>query len=203
MTREKGMVKINNVMNSIRPMPLPQLLIATHKLDDSAFAKHVILLHQHDDYGSEGVVINQPLEAEVGAVFEQLNIESNLNAIKQQKLYLGGPVERDQGLILSLEALQPQKDSAQSPEKSIAIDSKQKVLEDIANGKGPKNFLIALGHTVWEGGQLEEELAKGFWIQRPVSSQLLFETPVKDRWLLASQQIGLDMGRMTHFVGHD
>jgi len=188
------MLQLKPINSSMAAMSLPQLLVATCKMDSQTFKEGVVLLYKHDESGSQGLVINQPLEANLGTIFEQLNIESDVPSIADKTIFLGGPLKRSQGLILSLESDQNRND--------IAINGKQQSLIDIAKGKGPKDFLVALGYAAWEPGQLADELAQGLWIQRAVDPALLFKTPAKDRWTAASSQIGFDMRRMTHFAGH-
>ena len=119
----------------------PQLLIATNQLNESAFEKRVILLHEHTINGSKGLVINQPLETDLGKVLEKLNITSHLPKVNNKTIYLGGPVERGRGAILSFE-----KDDHLL---EVNVKSQQSYLEEIAIGEGPEDFLIALGHTAW------------------------------------------------------
>jgi putative transcriptional regulator len=191
---EKSMLQLELISNPIISMSMPQLLVATCKMDSQAFKEGVVLLYKHDVSGSQGLMINQPLEANLGTILDQLNIQSDLPGIVDKTIFLGGPLDRSQGLILSMDY--------QYDKNKIAINTKQQCLEDIAKGKGPKDFLIALGHAAWEPGQLEEEITDGYWIQRSVDPALIFETPAKDRWVAASSQIGFDMRRMTHFTGH-
>lgn len=188
------MIQIQSPQTMIGNLKEPQLLIATYKMDDASFKKRVVLLFKHDHKGSQGLVINQPLEANLGSILEQLDIKTSLPTVLNKTIYLGGPLERGQGLILSFDT--------RAKNEQIAINGKQQCLEDIAKGKGPKEYLIALGHTAWYPGQLEEEIAEGLWLQCPIDRSLLFDIPAEDRWLVASTQMGVDMRTMTHFVGH-
>ena len=166
-------------------MILPQLLIATCKMDQGPFKEGVVLLFKHDEKGGQGLMINRPLETNLGTILKQLNIKSHLSDVVDRTIFLGGPLDRGQGLILCLDSFSGE---------NLAVEGQRACLEDIAKGRGPKDFLIALGHAAW--------IKDGYWIQRSVDTSLLFKTPVKDRWKTASQQLGFDMRTMTHFAGH-
>jgi putative transcriptional regulator len=187
------MIQLESLSSPVVAMRVPQLLIATCKMDDSAFKKGVVLLYKHDASGSQGLVINQPLDANLGTVLEQLEIKTSLPTVLNKTLFLGGPVERSQGMILSMSA---------DTDHNIDINGRQKGLEEIAKGCGPKDYLVALGYAAWEPDQLQEEINEGYWVQRPVDRSLLFDIPVQDRWMVASSQMGFDMRTMTNFAGH-
>ena len=42
-------------------------------------------------------------------------------------------------------------------------------------------------------GQLEQEILDNVWLTIPASSEIIFNTPVEDRWLAASKSIGIDI----------
>ena len=50
--------------------------------------------------------------------------------------------------------------SMKSITPEIKICTSKTILEDIAIGKGPDNYLIALGCAGWDAGQLEQEIKK-------------------------------------------
>ncbi len=52
------------------------LLVALPSLTDSAFARSVALICQHDDNGAMGVVVNQPSEYTLGEVLSQMEIDT-------------------------------------------------------------------------------------------------------------------------------
>jgi putative transcriptional regulator len=188
------MIQLESIQKSITTMKIPQLLIATCTMDQHSFKEAVILLYQHNHLGSRGLIINRPSDSNLGNIFKQLNIKTNLLNLKDTMIFLGGPVDRNQGLIVCLDSVD---------QNNLAFDSQHQCLEEIAKGTGPKNFLIALGHTAWAPGQLEDEIDQALWIQRPVDLTLLFDMPIKDRWRAAINQLGFDMRTMTHFPGHD
>jgi len=80
-----------------------RLLVATPQLRDPRFARTVVLLLDHDESGTVGVVLNQPLDLAVSAEFPSWGECSALAA--PEVFFSGGPVEIDGALVLA--ALRP------------------------------------------------------------------------------------------------
>ncbi|MDZ4151645.1 YqgE/AlgH family protein, partial [Methylicorpusculum sp.] len=66
----------------------------------------------------------------------------------------------------------------------------------------PEHYLIALGYAGWGEGQLEKEFLDNAWLNTPFSSQILFDTPVSQRWSAAADQIGININKLTTPAGH-
>src|SRR3954471_18198704 len=80
-------------------LPAPgRLLVATPARVDPNFARSVVLLLDHDDEGSLGVVLNRPTAVEVGSVLPDW--ASTVDA--SEVLFEGGPVSPDAALALAL-----------------------------------------------------------------------------------------------------
>ena len=80
-------------------LPAPgRLLVATPALTDPHFARAVVLLLDHDEDGSLGVVLNRPTAVEVGSVLP----DWSSSADPPEVLFEGGPVSPDAALALAL-----------------------------------------------------------------------------------------------------
>ena len=75
-------------------------------------------------------------------------------------------------------------------------------MQAIANGRGPKQYLIALGYAGWGKGQLEKEIIENSWLNTPSGEAILFHTPIEQRWNAAASQLGIDINRLTTAAGH-
>ena len=79
----------------------------------------------------------------------------------QRTLLLGGPVNPDAVFVLHSE---PEKWSKSiKVNEDIGLTTSSEVLEAIAGDKGPGDYLIALGYSGWNQGQLEDELAENLY----------------------------------------
>ena len=176
------------------------LLIAMPSLRSEFFTKSVVYIYEHSEAeGTIGFIINQPLSATLGNVLEHLKIKIDHGDIYDAPVYSGGPVGPDQGFVLH--------DSAHLPASSeendkIIVTTTRDILKQIADNKGPKNFIVTLGYSGWEPGQIEEEIAQNDWLVAPMNAAILFQTPISQRWTTAAKTLGVDINKLSGQVGH-
>ena len=112
----------------------------------------------------------------------------------------GGPVERDKGFIIH--------DSDNRWESSIEVTSEitvctsKTILQDIAAGSGPDNYLVALGCAGWDAGQLEREIGENAWLTAPASSELIFSKDYASKVYEAAAMLGVNMQQIAPEAGH-
>lgn len=171
------------------------LLIAMPGIGDPRFEHSVILVARHNSEGCFGVVVNQPSKTSMGDLFKHLEISSDNKQLNNTPILEGGPVQPEQGFVLH--------DTSQDWENvlkisdNLAITASKDILQDIAEGNGPDNFLLTLGCASWTAGQIEGEIKENVWLSCPLESSILFETPYAKRWHSASRSLGIDMGLMS------
>jgi putative transcriptional regulator len=66
------------------------------------------------------------------------------------------------------------------------------VLKAIAEGRGPKQWIVALGYAGWGEGQLEEEMTRHGWFAAQGKPEILFDTPTDERWGACFKAEGID-----------
>jgi putative transcriptional regulator len=76
------------------------------------------------------------------------------------------------------------------------------MLTAIANGKGPKSYIIALGCAGWGPGQLEYEIKENAWLTCSVSEDILFSTAVDARWEKTAEKMGINPALLSVKAGH-
>lgn len=179
-----------------------QFLVAMPQLADPYFAHTVTYLWKHNEQGALGIVVNKPLEACVADIFDELDIVCAVAEEPFHNLHVlaGGPVERDKGFIIH--------DSDRDWDSSIAVTPKisictsRTILQDIAAGKGPENYLVALGCAGWDAGQLEREISENAWLTTPADSGLLFSTDFAGKSDAAAALLGIDLKQISPEAGH-
>ncbi|MBK1704578.1 YqgE/AlgH family protein [Halochromatium glycolicum] len=175
-------------------------LIAMPGLQDPNFSRTVTYVCEHSEEGAMGIIINRPMEIQLGEVLEQLEIEAESSEINQAPVYLGGPVQTDRGFVIHDGDLSF--DSTLKVTSDIRVTTSRDVLEAIASGRGPSNRLIALGYAGWSGGQLEQELIANAWLSGPADSEILFAKPSAERWQAAAKLLGVDLNLLSGEAGH-
>ena len=166
-----------------------QLLLAMPGIGDPRFERAVIALCAHDENGALGIGIGR-IAPRVGfhMLLEQFEIDPG--DAPDAPVHVGGPVEPQRGFVLhSLDwGGQDTIEVAGHWALSGTID----VLRAIAEGKGPRRWLVALGYAGWGPDQLDEEMTRHGWFTTPGNDSLLYDTPVDQRWTAAFASAGVD-----------
>lgn len=177
-----------------------QFIIAMPSLSDPNFSHTVTFLCQHSKDGALGIVINRPTSMKLGDIFSQMDIAVTSDSARSAPVFAGGPVQQDRGFVLHTPAGEW---AASLPiSDNITLTTSRDVLEAIALGEGPEHYLVALGYAGWGEGQLEKEIMDNAWLNTPFGQQILFDTPISQRWNAAANQIGIDINRLTTPAGH-
>ncbi|MDN3699120.1 MULTISPECIES: YqgE/AlgH family protein [Vibrio] len=179
-------------------------LVAMPGMQDPYFKRTVIYLCEHNEEGAMGLIINAPIDVTVGKMLKQVdvdNIHPQLNVESLEKPVLnGGPVSEDRGFILH-EPKDSYESSIQMTEK-ISVTTSKDILNVLGTEAEPNNYLVALGYSGWEPGQLEVELADNSWLTIEADPSVIFETPINERWQKAVQMLGIDAAQLSSQAGH-
>ncbi len=175
-------------------------LIAMPNMVDPNFSHTVTYMCDHNDRGAMGLVINRHLDISLADIIEQVGIDASEPALNSIPVFQGGPVQTDRGFILhkplgDWEGTLPVTDD-------IGITMSRDILEAIARGEAPEQFLIALGCASWGGGQLESEMAANAWLNGPADPEIVFDKPIEQRWTLSAAHLGIDLDLLSPDVGH-
>lgn len=176
-----------------------QLLIAMPGMEDPNFSSTVTLICEHNDDGALGIVINRPLQLQLGDVFKQLALSETSTTADDPVLH-GGPLGTDRGFVLH----GPGNAFESSLEVSgdIHLTFSRDVLDAMATGDGPGKSLVALGYASWGAGQLEDEMMANSWLSVPASAEIVFDMPFEQRWTAAAETLGIDITQIAPGVGH-
>jgi len=177
-----------------------QFLIAMPAMTDPNFEQTVTFICQHNEEGALGIVINRTMDLTMGDVLGQMEISPQGCERAGQPVHYGGPVQAERGFVLH--------DQPGEWESTVAIDERiglttsKDILEAIARNEGPERVLIALGYAGWGGGQIEQEITQNAWLSGPADVDLMFSTPVEQRWNRAAGLLGIDLSLLSREAGH-
>jgi putative transcriptional regulator len=150
-----------------------QLLVASPTMGDPRFVQTVILMVRHDRNGALGIVINRPLgDRPLAKLLEALG-DKEAAVTGTVRIFAGGPVQPDIGFVLH--SADYHRADTVDIDGHVAMTSSREILRDIGNQRGPNKSLIAFGYAGWAPGQLEGELAHGFWFTTPQDAKLVFD----------------------------
>jgi putative transcriptional regulator len=163
-------------------------LIAMPSLTDEHFNGTVVYLAEHSARGALGIVINRPMTLSLAEVFDKINLKLGDEALSNQLVMQGGPVQTDRGFVLHA----PKGDwtSTLKTQGDVFLTSSKDILEACVHGQGPAKMLLALGCSSWGAGQLEDELARNAWLTVQASSEIVFDVPSDERFFRAYGALG-------------
>lgn len=177
-----------------------QLLIAMPTLGDPYFNKTVTYICEHNDDGAMGLIINLPVSITLNELLLQIEANESENPILDQQVLTGGPVASDRGFVLH----SPQKGwtSSLALSDDFMITTSKDILMALGTDKAPTSFMVTLGYAGWGPGQLEKELQENSWLTTPADTDIIFHTPIEQRWIKATEKLGIDIAHLSSDVGH-
>jgi putative transcriptional regulator len=175
-------------------------LIAMPGMADPNFNSTVTLVCEHNAEGALGIVINRPMNLNLGGLFEQLALNQADQSVANSPILDGGPVGRERGFVLHNPTGKFESSVTVSPDIHLTLS--RDVLDAMAAGSGPQNSLVALGYAGWDAGQLEQEMLHNTWLSVPANPEIIFDVPFTERWSVAAKIIGVDISQMSPHAGH-
>lgn len=193
----------------------PGLLLAMPHLLDPNFRRAVVLMVEHDEQGSFGIIVNQPSPLTARELFSSLDLE--WNGDDEAVVWRGGPVMPTYGWVLHdpvlgmpisarADGMTPDMTVLESGGtvpvgRDLVLSSGSlTILRSIAEVP-PPHVRVILGYAGWGAGQLAEEMARGSWLHVDLSMDLVFGTPPDEMWEKALRSLGIDPENIVHGAG--
>jgi putative transcriptional regulator len=168
----------------------PGLLLAMPQLADPNFSRAVVLMIEHGEQGSFGLVINHPSPIKASELLDSL--EMSWHGEDSAVVWAGGPVSPSTGWVLHepVGIAQPGQGTI-AITSSISLSTSPDRLRAIAT-QPPRNVRLLLGYSGWGPGQLAAEMSRGAWLHHEATPGLVFETPADEIWETAMQALGIN-----------
>ncbi|MDH4391100.1 MAG: YqgE/AlgH family protein [Aquabacterium sp.] len=180
-----------------------QFLIAMPGMGDDTFSGAVVYLCEHTENGALGLVINKPIDIKLKNLFQKVELSLDSSHLAEQPVFFGGPVQTERGFVLhERQGDTPVYSSTLSIPGGLEMTTSKDVLEALSNGAGPKRLLVTLGYSGWAAGQLEDELGRNGWLTVDAVPEIIFDTPVAERYDRAVSLLGFDPRMLSQEAGH-
>lgn len=174
-------------------------LMAGPGMYDPNFRQAVILLCEHNDRGSMGLVINRPTELVLTEAVHQLS-----GAERDDVIYSGGPVQPDHLLILIRSEFAPPSSHHVFGDVYLGTDLptlKSLLDQSPTHDDAPEDAEIPsipqevafrgyAGYAGWSQGQLDTEMETDSWIVVPADSKWIFDADPKVVWPELMRSLG-------------
>ena len=147
-----------------------QLLLDGGEMQGSFFHRAVVLICEHNAEGAFGLVLNRVMENKVG----EMVVADLPDRLREQLLFLGGPVQPSALSYLHADALLPDANVISNLSLGHSVES----LVELGESFSPtRKVRIFAGYASWTAGQLEGEMKRKSWVSHPASLDLVFGDP--------------------------
>jgi putative transcriptional regulator len=165
-------------------------LIAMPQLNDPNFARTVVLMVEHGDDGSFGLVVNRSLDLEVPSLLDRVGIE--WRGQPGTRVGYGGPVMGG-SLWLLHEPIDdlPADSGTKLVMPGVVLTVAENVIRRLAQAP-PARLRFLLGYAGWGPGQLAGEMMGGSWLHADGDAAILFDTAAEKMWERAVRSIGIE-----------
>lgn len=174
-------------------------LIAMPGMADPHFSRSLTFICEHNERGALGLVVNRPTEVTLGALFAKVDLPPPAAPLAAQPVYFGGPVQPEHGFVLH----RPLGDWRSTlPVGDAGLTTSKDILEAMARGEGPLDWLVATGYAGWAPGQLEDEIRRNGWLTVSADLDVVFHLPPEGRYDAALGALGVSLPALSGQVGH-
>jgi putative transcriptional regulator len=179
-------------------------LVAMPSMKDPFFHRSVIYICEHDSEGTMGLRINETVPISLEGMLDQIKLENASPIIFPQTLTQpvlnGGPVSDDRGFVLH--SVKDRYTSSIRVTSELSVTTSKDILATLGTESQPRKYLVALGYSGWDAGQLEQELSENSWLVLEADPSIIFDTPIPDRWRRAIEILGISPANLSSEVGH-
>lgn len=151
------------------------LLLSEPFMRDVHFKRTVILICEHNDLGSAGLILNQPTNM---AIADAIETFPNVDA----PLFLGGPVETE--LLFYVHTLGDRLKGSKHIIDNIYWGGDFEQMKFLLDTKqaGKSDIRFFAGYSGWGPNQLKTEHKENSWIVTPATNTFVFEPDHKLLW---------------------
>ena len=175
------------------------IFLSPSEREISYFTNSLIYICHHSKDGAIGIIINRQMGLDIEALLEGVGIDPNEH-LHKKNINIGGPV--DTGSVFVLHRDNQTWESTLEINNEVSLTTSIDILEAIAKSSGPQEYILALGYSGWDAGQLEFELSENAWIIIPGNSDLTFKTKTDEKIKDASKIMGFDIEMISPDYGN-
>jgi putative transcriptional regulator len=167
-------------------------LVAGAELMDPNFHQTVVLVARGEGVpGPIGVVINRPTEVELAQVLPDAK---GIDKVRE-RVFLGGPVARNV-LAFLFRSAEPRKNAIAVLDGVYLSFDAELLAQLLAREKPGEGLRVYAGHAGWAPGQLEAEVARGFWKSARPDARSIFEAKPESLWPEMSRRAAMTAVRL-------
>ena len=152
-------------------------LVADEQITDPRFRDRVILLIQHNEQGTAGLIVNRPSRLPLSSI-----LPKGSKLVRQgMTLSYGGPVE-PKTLLALVKVRNNPPEPADEIADSLYVTGAGVLDEWLDFAEEVVDYRVFVGYTGWAPGQLDIEMQRGGWYVMPVDEQSVFAGDGAQLW---------------------
>lgn len=185
MSELDDLIKIRS--NDIAPTG-GRILISEPFMYDFYFSRSVVLLAQHGNEGSFGIIVNKPLKIQFNDVVKDFPDYDG-------QIYLGGPVKSDN--LFFIHTFGEEIEDSFEILRGLYWGGDLETVKDLLklNKLNEQNIRFFLGYSGWSPKQLEAELKRNSWAVSSTNANLVMNTIPEKMWKMSLFQLGKEYSR--------
>jgi len=189
------MTDINDILkiktNDIKPAK-GKILISEPFLIDYYFKRSVVLLAEHNEEGSFGLILNKQVDLVLSDVLHDF---PEFGA----PVYLGGPVKTDS--LYFIHTLGDRLENSLEITEGLYWGGDIEVVKEliILNKINSKEIKFFVGYSGWVSKQLEGELARNSWLVASIKAKQVMEANPDKLWKDSLKKLGKEYAYWANF----
>lgn len=178
-------------MNRITPSA-GKVLISEPFLKDFYFRRSVVLLADHNEEGSFGLILNKPIETKLNDVLSEFR---DFNP----GLYLGGPVQTDS--LFFIHRLGSMIEGSLPVHGNISWGGNIEQVRELikAHQVSEEDIRFFVGYSGWSARQLDSELEQHAWVVTDKNMESLLAVDPGKMWEQALDKLGGDFQKWKNY----
>lgn len=162
-----------------------KILISEPLMNDYYFGRSVVLLAEHNDEGSFGLVMNKPLQSSFNEVVQGF-------PPFDAPVFMGGPVQTDS--LFFVHTLGEEIPDSNEVIRGLYWGGDLETVREMItlNTIGPSQIRFYIGYSGWDANQLADELKRNSWLVSTASSQNLMNTQPAKMWERCVRRMGTE-----------
>lgn len=167
------------------------LLISEPSLKDFYFRQSVVLLAEHNEDGTFGVIVNKPIEVRLDEVITSFTGY-------EYKIYLGGPVKTDS--IFFIHTVPHVENSLRIMDGLFWGGDLDRIHDMMKSGRMTENQIrFFLGYSGWNPNQLDREIGEKSWVLSQASVNEVISNHPEQLWSNYLKNMGNDYAIWANF----
>jgi len=190
-----SMTDLNKIIkikaNDMRPSR-GKILISEPLLSDNYFKRSVVLLAEHNEEGSFGIIMNKPVDNKFNDIVSDFPDYGG-------HLYLGGPVSNSSLFFVHTlgDMIENSQEIADGLYWGGDIESVRELL--LLKKINANQIRFCVGYSGWGIDQLEDELKRNSWLVSSLPPEILMNTSHDDLWEFALKSLDSQYGYWANF----